>query len=191
MTGDEKGKSIKDVILTLFYTVSICVVGYGIFFFAEEKYNIKRTYQAMDVISVNMHASFDKDNIYPQAVFIQTFPITPERMVVPDAAEYFWKHDFGGSMLIAGSDRSFKYDSDTYYNVILNSLSHRQCKLLASYDWRENPSFIGVTAFGYSILAKSAGVDFKNITRLMTEKEAAAKCDCEKEPYCSVVLVYR
>ena len=188
---DEKGKSMKDVILTLLYTVLVCAAGYAAYFFADESYKIKQTEKAMEVIAKNMHASFDKDSIYPPANMVQMYPITPTELEVPYATEYFWRHYFGGTMLISGSAKSWKEDNETYYNVILNTLSKRKCKLLASYDWRINPAFVGVTAFGYSIGAKSAGADFKDMVKLMTEEEAAARCDCGEEPYCSVVLLYR
>ena len=134
-----------------------------------------------------MHSVFSETEEYPAAETIKENKIVPEEMLEISAKEYFWRHYFGGNMLVCG----VKSAKEAKYNIVFNNLSKRKCKLLANKDWRDNKYFVGIVAKGYSVVAKNAGDDFSETERLITEAEADNLCDCNDKDVCSVVLVYK
>ena len=189
--NDERGKSFGDLMMSIFYIVLLCTISYGVYFIANEKYSMQKTVKALNLFTKNMQATFDSEGTYPSAGVIRTYPITPTNMEVKDAQEYYWRHYFGGSMLISGVVGGDRNTGKAEYNIIFNTISKRDCKIMTTYDWRSFPSFLGLTSQGYSILAKSASRQVPNIGRLFTAAEAEKMCSCENGKYCSVILVFK
>jgi len=184
---ENKDHSLYEIFKSLFYMLFLGLAVYIAGFFGYENLNLKRTAFALDQINENMHKNFSAENDYPAARVIKEKNIAPQDMAEIKAKEYFWRHYFGGNMLISGVKKA----KEPIYNVIFNNLSKRKCKLLANNDWRDNRYFVGIALQGYSVIAKNAGDEFLKIERLITKDVADKLCSCKNGDSCSVILVYR
>ena len=191
MENEEGGKSIAGLLRAVLFVCFLGAIAYALYFFGTEKDHMQKTVEAIEHINEKMRENFSGSGIYPSADVIKTYHITPKNMQVADAQEYFWRHYFGGNMLITGVfDKHDKF-AVPEYNVILNNLSRRHCIMLASYDWRGNENFLGLQAYGFGILAMGSSASILSRTKLITEEEAKKACSCEYGSYCSIILVYK
>ena len=172
---------------SVFYIVFLGALVYILCSYGYENLNIKQTILAVERIKDNMHDIYVEKSEYPKADVLKNENIAPKEMNVQNGKEYFWKHYFGGNMLISG----VKNKQEPKFNIVFNNLSKRHCKILANRDWRDNKYFVGIMANGYGVIAKDAGRDFSDLQKLIPEAEAEKLCDCGDNKVCSVVLVYK
>ena len=166
-------------------SVLFCL-GYWCYAFCCGKYVMMRQQQAISIITANMKKNYAESEFYPEAETLKDKNIAPQDMAL-NGEEYYWKHYFGGNMIISGT----KETPPNKYNIIFNKLKQSDCILMATANWEKNEDFIGVTAYKYGVIAKNANLPVYDLKKNINAKDAEKMCDCKEDKTCSVVLVYK